>query len=173
VTFVRPLLRVHRTTILQWLSEKGVQFVEDPSNDDVSFTRNAIRACVLPALHRVFPQFRETFARSAGHAAQAQTLLDEIGAQDLQAACVGPQEGPSISQLQTLSDARLTNVLRWWLKSQFTVIPSQAQLAELMRLTRACKTRGHDIHLKVGQGFVRREGRALGWYNPRVLRKEN
>jgi tRNA(Ile)-lysidine synthase len=29
----------------------------------------------------------------------------------------------------------------------------------------ACQTRGHQIDIKVGEGFVRRDGPMLGWYN--------
>jgi tRNA(Ile)-lysidine synthase TilS/MesJ len=54
------------------------QRVEDPTNQDEQFTRNRIRAQLLPALDRAFPQFRDTFARSAAHAAEAQEILDEV-----------------------------------------------------------------------------------------------
>jgi tRNA(Ile)-lysidine synthase len=63
--------------------------------------RNRIRAVLLPALEQAFPQFRTTFARSIGHAAQAQQLLVELAAQDLQT--VG--EPPDIKALQALSRA--------------------------------------------------------------------
>ena len=48
--------------------EQNVPFVDDPTNTDERYTRNRIRARLLPALAESFPQFRETFARSAQHA---------------------------------------------------------------------------------------------------------
>jgi tRNA(Ile)-lysidine synthetase-like protein len=68
LAFHRPLLGVSATEIRAWLRARDVQWIEDPSNADVRFTRNRIRAELLPALDRAFPQFRSTFARSApGH----------------------------------------------------------------------------------------------------------
>ena len=83
LTFHRPLLAVPGPAIRDWLIARGEAWVEDPSNADVRFTRNRIRARLLPAIEAAFPHFRETFARSAAHAAQAQAILCDLGAQDL------------------------------------------------------------------------------------------
>jgi len=116
---------------------------------------------VLPALAQAFPQFRATFARSIGHAAQAQELLDELAAQDMET--VG--NPPRIATLQTLSHARQANVLRHWLMQAHGCAPSAAQLDQLLSQVRACTTRGHRIHLKVAAGFIERKGDFLHWYN--------
>jgi len=163
--FHRPLLKVHAADIRAWLAERGVAHVVDPSNGDERYTRNRIRAQLLPALDDAFPQFRETFARSIGHAAQAQALLDELAAQDL--AAVGSP--PVIRQLQALSGPRQANVLRHWLKTVHGAMPSAAQLQEVLRQVAACRTRGHRIELKVGLGFLVRRGAVLDWYNPKAL----
>jgi tRNA(Ile)-lysidine synthase len=68
VSYYRPLLKVRASDIRNWLIERQYTWVEDPSNADEKFTRNRIRARLLPALEATFPQFRETFARSAEHA---------------------------------------------------------------------------------------------------------
>lgn len=169
IQFHRPLLQVAGGDIRNWLAKEGIGFVNDPSNQDARFTRNRIRMEVLPALQAVFPQFRDTFARSASHAAQAQQLLDELALQDL-AAVLRARDGlPSIQGLQALSPARQGNALRYWLKSGFGAIPSTNQLRELQSQLSACRTRGHRIHIKVGSGFVERRGAVLAWYNPVVL----
>lgn len=169
VAFYRPFLQVAGSGIREWLAAEQIGFVEDPSNRDARYTRNRIRALVTPALQTVFPHFRDTFARSAVHAAQAQALLDEIAAQDL-ALVLRERDGlPLIDGLQSLGPARQANALRCWLKSRFAVVPSTAQLRELQHQLGACVTRGHRIHIKVGAGFVERKGAVLGWYNPVVL----
>jgi tRNA(Ile)-lysidine synthase len=168
IQYYRPLLQVSATEIRRWLAaqtqlgEGGAPFVEDPTNTDESFTRNRIRAKLLPALDAAFPQFRDTFARSSAHAAQAQLLLNEVAAEDVQKTGIPP----NIKQLQQLSDARLSNVLRFWLKTTHQTTPSTAQMSQLVDQIKACTTRGHHIHIKVGRGYVERQGVYVHWYNP-------
>ena len=160
--YQRPLLQVSRADILAWLQGQGAGFIEDPSNADERFTRNRIRARVLPALQVCFPGFRDTFARSSRHAAQAQEVLQEVAVEDLARLGVPPQ----LAALQALSRPRLANVLRHWLQSAHHATPSTAQLDELMAQIAACRTRGHQLHLKVGHGYCVRRGKSLDWYNP-------
>ena len=165
VHYHRPLLQVSGSEIRNWLASHGASYVQDPSNSDERFTRNRIRARVLPALEATFPQFRDTMARSAAHAAQAQTLLLEVAEQDM--ALVG--NPPLIAGLQALSRARQANVLRHWLRVAHQAVPSAAQLAELQDQLAACRTRGHGIRIKLGLGYAERRGLVLHWYNPSVL----
>jgi len=165
ITYHRPLLRVRASDIRAWLASRGVACIEDPTNVDQQFTRNRIRAQLLPALEATFPQFRDTFARSAAHAAQAQAVLLDVAVQDL--ALIGSP--PVIANLQRLSRPRQANVLRHWLNTTFNAVPSAAQLAELLDQIAACTTRGHQIRIKVGAGFCERRGALLHWYNPTVL----
>lgn len=158
----RPLLAVRAADIRVWLKARGIDWVEDPTNAQDCYTRNRIRLQLLPVLEQVFPQFRDTFARSSAHAAQARQLLQELAQMDLQV--VG--NPPQIKLLQSLSTERQANVLRHWLLQEYGVTPSAAQLQELQRLIAACRTRGHQIHCKLGYGFAVRKDTVLGWYNP-------
>ncbi len=160
VTYHRPWLDVPGVALRDTLRAAGETWVEDPTNTDTRFTRNRIRAELLPAIEKAFPSFRQTFARSASHAAQAQSLLHEMAALDLQH--VG--NPPNIQALQALSEARQANVLRHWLVQQHSQA-SAAQLQALLVQVKACTTRGHHIDIKVGRGFVRRDGAVLRCYN--------
>jgi tRNA(Ile)-lysidine synthase len=155
----RPFLSVPGAVLREWLHTQGQSWVEDPSNHDPKFTRNRIRAQVMPALAEALPAFRETFARSAAHAAQAQEVLNEVAAQDLSLIGVPPR----IQAVQQLSRARQALVLRHWLRQHHATTPSTAQLNELLGQIEACTTRGHRLHLKVGHGFVERAGDLLAW----------
>ena len=157
VGFERPLLEVSGAAIRAWLAAEGIAFVDDPTNADTAFTRNRIRHELLPALEKSFPQFRDTFARSARHAAQAQALLTEIAAQDLET--VG--NPLVIDELRKLSRPRQANVLRHWLRSAHQAAGSAAQMEELLDQVEACATRGHRIRIKVATGFVERVGKCL------------
>ncbi len=156
MAFYRPLLQIPSAVLREWLVHQAIAFVDDPTNTDERYTRNRIRARVLPALAQAFPQFRATFARSARHAAQAQAVLMEVAAQDLAAA----GNPPAIKALQSLSTARQANLLRHWLQQQ-QATPSAAQLDQLLHQLAACTTRGHRIHLKVATGHVTRQDGSL------------
>lgn len=164
----RPCLTVPGAALREWLKEQAhtQSWVEDPSNTDERYTRNRIRARVLPALAEALPAFRETFARSAAHAAQAQEVLNEVAAQDLAQVGVPPR----IQALQQLSRARQALVLRHWLLQHHATTPSTAQLHELLDQVAACTTRGHRLHLKVGQGFVERKAHHLAWTGQESVR---
>jgi tRNA(Ile)-lysidine synthase len=165
VVFHRPLLDVRSDALRAWLRDAKVPFIEDPTNADERYTRNRIRSRLMPALAEVLPQFRETFARSARNAARASALLADIALDDLETTGVPP----AIGALRQLSDDRCANVLRHWLRREHRAVPSEAQLLQLLAQVRACATRGHDIRLKVADGFVRREGDRLHWYNAAPL----
>jgi tRNA(Ile)-lysidine synthase len=169
INFFRPLLKVSSAAIRTWLQDRSIPFIEDPTNTDTRFLRNRIRHDLLPQLREVFPHIADSVSRSASHAAQAQELLDAMAKEDAQALLCNDSTGLRISSLQVLPRPRQANVLRWWLKSVHGVIPSAAQLEELLDQLQACTTRGHRIHMKVGPGFAQRQGPALHWYNPALL----
>ena len=150
MNFRRPLLRIAAKDLREWLAGQEVVVIDDPTNADTAFTRNRIRHVLLPALETAFPHFRETFARSARHAAQAQELLTELAASDL--SLVG--NPPVLAELRRLSRARRANLLRHWLRMACDAAASTAQLEELLDQVEACATRGHAIRLKVGTGRV-------------------
>jgi tRNA(Ile)-lysidine synthase len=157
VRFHRPILDQYALALRQWLGVTGVPFIEDPSNANTALTRNRIRHVLMPTLVQAFPACRETFARTARHAAQAQELLRDLATID--ASLTGLP--PLIAVLQTLSEARQANVLRYWLYSVYAVAPSAAQLAELLKQLAACQTRGHRLRLKVATGYVIRSANTL------------
>ena len=161
----RPLLEVSAADIRSWLQAQGQPWVEDPSNADMRFTRNRIRLSIVPALRAAFPHAAEAFARSARHAAQAQTLLDTLAQQDLAPWLQDSAlpDGLPIQGLRQLSTERQANVLRYWLKARYGAMPSAAQLDQLQHQLAACTTRGHRIHIRLASGSALRQGRLLTW----------
>ena len=156
----RPWLQAPGADVRAWLQSTGVAWVEDSTNLDQQFTRNLIRHQLLPVLQKAFPAFRQTFARSARHSAQAQQLLVTLAQLDLE--LVG--EPPVLKRLQQLSAARQINLLRLWLSNR-GVQANTRQIDALVAQIDACRTRGHAIDIKVGRGFVRRIGDSIDWYN--------
>ena len=171
VEFVRPLLVMTSLEIRAWLAERGLTarqpgsanigqgWVEDPTNTDTQFTRNRIRHDLIPALEKTFPQFRQTFARSAAHAAEAQSILAQLAIDDME----NTGNPPRITALQNLTPQRRGNVLRYWLKASHHASPSTAQLAELQRQIVNCTDQSKQLHIKVASGYVERRGDRLAF----------
>lgn len=53
---IRPLLDVDRESILKWLGERGIGYVEDSTNGSGHYTRNRIRNQLLPEIERTVNQ---------------------------------------------------------------------------------------------------------------------
>jgi len=118
---VRPLLAVSRTQLHTYAQGHGLAWIEDPSNNDTAYTRNFLRAEVLPLLQQRWPQASQALARSAEHLGEALGLLDELAHADLAEAGEGaPGIWPGLDSLDlatlaALSPARQRNALQHWL----------------------------------------------------------
>lgn len=130
LVMARPLLPAARKQLAAYVAEHGIAWVEDESNDDARFARNALRHQVMPALAAAFPGFQQRFARSAQHAQSAQRLLVELATQDL-AACLDG-DCIDIGQLRRLSADRGYNLLRHWFGQRGMRMPSTAWLSEML-----------------------------------------
>ncbi|HJV73807.1 MAG TPA: tRNA lysidine(34) synthetase TilS [Noviherbaspirillum sp.] len=125
----RPLLDISRDELERFVVEKDIRHVEDESNADFRYARNALRHKVMPSLAEYFPGFQDRFARVAQHAQAAQRLLDELAAQDL-SACLD-DERIDIDRLRQLGADRIDNLLRYWFASRGVRMPTTAWLSEM------------------------------------------
>ncbi len=129
----RPLLSLSRAELEEIAAAHAIVHVEDASNADPRYARNALRHQVMPLLAAQFPGFVQRFARSARHAQSAQRLLVELATQDL-AACIGIEGGGDsldLDVLQSLSSERIDNLLRYWFGLRGVRMPSTAWLQEM------------------------------------------
>jgi len=62
---VRPMLDLHRDQVRQFLSERRLQWREDPTNQDRSTPRNRMRASVMPVLEENFPEAADGLSRAS------------------------------------------------------------------------------------------------------------
>ena len=143
---LRPLLHCSRREILDYAAAHGLRWIEDESNADDSYPRNFLRHRLLPLLEQRFPACRDTLARSARHFAEASELLDDLARLDAQQP-PSPFKGEAwpvlslskegegaleISRLQSLSQPRAKNLLRYFLHSIGAPMPQAAQLDDML-----------------------------------------
>ena len=79
--FVRPLLSCWRTDIEDFLLERGVEPIRDPSNRDLRFARVRVRHELLPRLEADRPGLTHSIHGAALSAARMQADLETLAAQ--------------------------------------------------------------------------------------------
>jgi tRNA(Ile)-lysidine synthase len=155
---VRPLLGVARARLRAWLQQRGLPHLEDPSNRDAALDRNYLRHRVLPAVVSRWPGAARTLARTAGHIAQAQQLLDELAAADVARAADGA--ALAVTSLRALPLARRRNALRWWISQAGHTVPDARRLQEIAVTLLAARVGANPL-VSWGQAQVQRHAGRL------------
>jgi len=125
----RPFLNMRRKDLEIYAKEHQLTWIEDPSNQDESYRRNAVRKSILPRLEKFQKGAIENLARSARHLGEAQGLLNQLA--DIDLGLIESKEGLSKTNLIRLyktSQARATNALRRWLSKNGLAYPSEERL---------------------------------------------
>jgi tRNA(Ile)-lysidine synthase len=125
----RPFLNMRRKDLEIYAKEHQLTWIEDPSNQDESYRRNAIRKSILPTLEKFQEGAIENLSRSAKHLGEAQELLNQLA--DIDLGLIEGKEGLSKTNLIRLyktSQARATNALRRWLSKNGLAYPSEERL---------------------------------------------
>lgn len=125
----RPLLHQSKQVLKNYAEENEIQYVEDESNSDSRFARNALRHHVMPEMLKISPAYTELLARSAQHAQSAQRMLVELAKLDL--VKYSTEGALDIALMRELSYERIDNLLRFWLSSLGVRMPTTARLAEI------------------------------------------
>jgi len=125
----RPFLNMRRKDLEIYAKEHQLTWIEDPSNQDESYRRNAIRKSILPTLEKFQVGAIENLSRSAKHLGEAQELLNQLA--DIDLGLIEAKEGLSKTNLIRLyktSQARASNALRRWLSKNGLAYPSEERL---------------------------------------------
>lgn len=125
----RPLLSVGRADIEEYARDRGLNWIEDPSNLNSDFDRNFLRLQILPLLEQRWPEYRSTLFRAAALSEESAVLNSELGAIDCRSLGLMP-DGLSLSirALKEISRERQKNLIRYWLEQRQLSLPSSAQL---------------------------------------------
>ncbi len=156
----RPLLACSAAVLRQSLDAWSLPlpYLRDPMNHDPAFRRSRIRHELLPVIARLEPGWRSTLARSAALCAHAAASIEDMAALDV-ARCT-THEGLSLDALRELGDARLSEVLRLWLR-QAGLRSSHGQIDNLRRQVRASERGAMDLQVRLGGATLERRGGSL------------
>ncbi|SAL49142.1 tRNA(Ile)-lysidine synthetase [Caballeronia arvi] len=163
---LRPLLRLLRAQLEQYAHERDLAWIDDESNGDTRYSRNALRHDVLPVLAVHFPGFRDALARTASHAASAQRLLDQLARIDYEHVQSAGEEGAlTLDALLALDDERAINLMRHWIRSRGLLAASTARIADMLRQLRdaAAARDGHALRVDHAGHCLRAYRNVLFW----------
>ena len=72
---VRPMLSVSRAEVLNYLSEHGLEHVEDSTNAESVYVRNKFRNEIIPKMEEVNPSFKRSVLQAAENLAEAERFV--------------------------------------------------------------------------------------------------
>lgn len=127
----RPLLGLTRESLAEVAEEWGLGWIEDPSNSDMRFDRNFLRARVLPGLKDHWPGAALAAVRLGQAMGDAEDNLAALARLDSRA--IDDPGRISCAELRALGPARLRNLLRHLTDKLGLPAPDSRQLAELVK----------------------------------------
>lgn len=134
----RPLLGFSGASLRQYLDDVKHQWIEDPANRDQRFTRNFVRAQVIPLIKRRWPNVLESVSASVANLSQVNTLLSATLEKSL-AEIMAPEARRVFCVLPPLKIKNLIDrplfescqLLRHWIHKARLRSPTDAQLKSL------------------------------------------
>lgn len=164
---IRPLLGITRVDTESACREEGLEWWDDPHNQNPEFTRVRVRQTVLPMLeHELGPGIASALARSASQLAEDADLLDELAGdllRQLDAATQihdGVVEIP-VSLLAEAPAALRQRAVRSVIRTHFGTAPTRVHTLAVVRLV--TDWHGQD-RVEVEGGYVRRQGQVLRFH---------
>ncbi len=151
---VRPLLELRRAHLRAYASAQGLQWVDDPSNDERRFDRNYLRHEVMPRVLERWPQADSGIARAARH--QGGLLaVEQATAQEALATCWLAGGELDLAAWQRLPAYRRSAALRLWLREGAKSVPTERQLQQLEADLLAARDDASPV-FRMGNALLRR-----------------
>jgi tRNA(Ile)-lysidine synthase len=154
----RPFLSEPRAVIDDYVRRLGLDPIEDPSNQDVSLRRNALRHQVMPLLEEHFPGAAAALNRYSCLAAEDDRVLQQI-ADELLARATEPGRELAVAVLREQPLALRRRAVRTWLMRTTEVSAVTANRVEAV-LQLAEAGRGGSV-VEIGEGWTVRLGRGM------------
>lgn len=159
----RPFLQTDRAQLRQWATQTGLAFVSDPSNHDLHFDRNYLRAAIVPQLQARWPRAVARLSQTAAQSADDYALLKILAEQDAGTAL--DTDELSMTDLKDLPASRQANILRAWIQCRGALMPPGVRLKTFIgQLARASPERRPT--LAWGRWQITRYRDCLYWREP-------
>ncbi|MEY2900102.1 MAG: hypothetical protein RL247_268 [Actinomycetota bacterium] len=158
----RPFLGLTRETLRQALRDAGIEWWDDPHNDDESFARVSVRKNVIPVLEKVLgPGVTEALARTAELFREDSATLDSQAEEWFQRHVTqrGGECSVAVNDLAELGSALQTRVLRAMVVAAGGHAPTYVHTKQMHKLLR--EWRGQSRLNLSGASVERKDGRII------------
>lgn len=156
----RPFLAEPRAIVADYATKLGLDPIEDPSNTDHRYRRNAIRHRALPLLEEIQPGATAALARYAALAAADDALLSDLAASRLKTE-VGSNEDDDLPRPTVLAEpvALQRRLIRAWLAVRAPGVEIGVERIDALRDLLVRGTGGKLIEIGGGVGISLERGR--------------
>jgi len=141
----RPMLDIRKTEISEYAKINNINWINDPTNNDINLDRNFLRHKVIPLLKNVRDGSQVAMSRSIFHLQSARSLLDKFTDINLKQCEVVTNKNNnnfrnlSKENLLKFEDELVARILRSWIKGVGFDVPPTKRLFEFIRQLRSAK----------------------------------
>lgn len=128
----RPLLSFPKKMLHEYALAQQIEWIEDPSNNDVRFTRNFLRHSIMPLLKERWPTVELTLSRVAQHCAGTEKIIEEVTSQDLLVVKT-PENTLLVDELKKFTVERQRQIIRQWIKTLALPQPATIHVERIIK----------------------------------------
>ncbi|MGH8035197.1 MAG: tRNA lysidine(34) synthetase TilS [Lysobacterales bacterium] len=160
----RPLLDFRRSELEQFLRQRNVDWIEDPSNRNPQFDRNFLRNIIFPELEKRWPSLVPSVNQTARHARQITATLAGLLEKHYHNLALDDFTF-ALPPLLGLGPDLQSVLLRRWITDQDIVTPPRRRLLEFLHQINASAAKNTHAELRWSSWMIKRHGQTL-WLHP-------
>lgn len=141
---IRPLLNCTRQELVDYAQRWQLSWVEDESNQSLSYDRNFLRQQIMPLIKQRWPSAVANITRFSLHCREAQTMLEEFNQLELSDIDLS-RASLDLKVLENLSQSRRKLLIRQWLKNHYHVLPSSQLMQRIVNELMAARVDANPV----------------------------
>lgn len=142
--YIRPLLKIRKAEILNYLQENNIPYCIDKTNADTNYLRNTIRHNLIPAYSALDARSDENLVRTIGQLQEADNFIEKT-AQEYYTKIVQNNWLDCVSFLTLDQVLQHRILLLWIINAQVQFTPTEKFFQEIMRFFQHPESKTHWI----------------------------